>query len=154
MAKTDSIDWVLPLIYGIVLHVPLYYGVHWFSHTAATAAALGPPPLWFVLGYPLLWATAMTVPGFVAGWFSRVPAFALGAVIGFVASLIEQPVIDMGWTGGQLSWVMIARIAAYALSPAILSAMACAAARHALGAEPQPPPPPAPPPPRKAQARR
>lgn len=156
MAKTTTSDWVLPLIYGVVLHVPMYYGEHWFTHHAATVAELGPPPLWFVLAYPLLWALTMTVPGFVAGWFSRVPPFALGAGIGAIASCIEQPVIDMGWSGTPLTGIMLARIAAYALSPAILSAMACAAARYAHPAEPEVPPPPAPAPVanRKAKARR
>jgi hypothetical protein len=131
MANTDKTELVLPMIYGVVLHVPLYYGVHWYSHYAATHADLGPAPLWYVLSYPLLWAIAATAPGFVAGWFSRHFAFLLGGAIGFIASMIEQPIIDMNWGGGVLPWVLVLRIAAYALSPAIVSAVACAAGQHA-----------------------
>ncbi len=141
MSNNDKTDLLLPMIYGGVLHGLLYYGIRVYSHVAAIHAALGSLPAWYLLSYPLLWALASTVPGFVAGWMARQSAFALGASIGAVASLIEQPVFDIHWRGGPLPWHLVAQIVTYALGPALVSAVACAAgqlARNGAGCLPQP----------------
>jgi len=139
MANSGRTEYVLPLVYGVVAHVTLHWGLQSGTHAAAAATPGQAAPLWYQLGYPLAWAICATAPGFLAGWFANRRVFVLGAAIGLVASLIEQPTIDMpGYAGGWFGWTLVLDMLAAALSPAILSAVACAAGRHARPVRPEP----------------